>query len=139
MKSLDQLANATETVTTANYRSPKTVLGFFAIVVAIVVTGATFVTGLLSRTPTLHHLVVPVLLFAGILVVAVLVGIFVTAWKDPTTLMLGQVTGEVFIENRRLTLGDSNAGEYTEDIVSAIPRAVPVLPPGEGERSEDNQ
>ena len=114
---------AAEAVTAANYRSPKTVLGFFAIIVGILITGATFVVGIFSREAALHSLIVPVLLFCGGLVVVVLVGVFVTAWKDPTILMLGQVTGDVYIANRRLTLGDSNAGEFTEELDSPVARA----------------
>jgi hypothetical protein len=126
----------------ANYRSPKTILGFFAIVVGILVSGATLVIGILSGVSDLRYLIVPILVFAALLVVAVLVGVFITAWKDPTVLMLGQISGEVFIENRRLTLGDHMSGEYSEDV--AVPRRVTpggktevvALPSGEPKGTE---
>jgi hypothetical protein len=105
---------ASHTIRSANYKSPKTILGFFAIVVGIVITGASAVIGLLSRVDSLHSYIPWVLFFAAFIVVVVLVGIFVTAWKDPTVLMLGQITGQDYIENKKLTLGDSNSGEYIE-------------------------
>jgi hypothetical protein len=105
-----------EAITSASYRTPKTVLGFFAIIVGLVIAGASTVIAVFSRQTDLYALIVPVLVFVGFVVLAVLGGIFVTAWKDPTILMLGQVTGDIYIQNRRLTLGDSTAGEFTEEI-----------------------
>ena len=100
----------------AQVRSPKTILGFFAIVLGILATGAVIVVVALARTPSLHHLIVPILLFVAILIVVVLVGVFITSWKDPTILMLGEISGTAYIENRRLSLGDSLRGERMEEI-----------------------
>lgn len=66
------------------------------------------VVGLLARFDSLHPFIPWILIFAAIVIVAVLVGVFVTAWKDPTVLMLGQISGQDYIENRKLALGDSN-------------------------------
>jgi len=110
---------ASHTIRTASYKSPKTILGFFAIVVGILVTGASVVVGLLARFDSLHPFIPWILIFAAIVIVAVLVGVFVTAWKDPTVLMLGQISGQDYIENRKLALGDSSSGEYYEIIPEA--------------------
>lgn len=101
------------------YRSPKTILGFFAIVVGLVLAAVVTTVAVLARAESLHALIPWILGFAAILVVVVLAGIFFTAWKDPTVLMLGQITGHDYIENRKLTLGDSIAGEYIEDVVQS--------------------
>ncbi|MCH4813426.1 hypothetical protein [Vreelandella neptunia] len=105
---------ASHTIRNASYKSPKTILGFFAIVVGILIAGTSAVIGLLSRVESLHTYIPWILLFAAFVVVTVLVGVFVTAWKDPTVLMLGQISGHDYIENKKLTLGDSNSGEYLE-------------------------
>jgi hypothetical protein len=104
---------SSEAVTAANYRSPKTVLGFFAIIAGILISGSVFAVGIFARVRELQWLIPPVLWFCAIVIVALLGGVFITAWKDPTILMLGQITGDVYIENRRLTLGDSVGGEFT--------------------------
>ena len=104
-------------VRTGSYRAPKTILGFFAVVVALVLTGVGAATGILSRVEALHHLIVWVLGFGALIVVAVLLCVFITAWKDPTALMLGQISGHEYIENRKLALGDSESSEYTEAVV----------------------
>ena len=118
---------ATEAVTSANYRAPKTILGFFAIVLGILASSTVVVVGILVHVPVLHRLVIPVLLFAAAILVAALAGVLLTAWKDPTILMLGQVTGEVYLANRRLTLGDSTAGEFAQLLAApSADRAKPL-------------
>ena len=122
------------------FRAPKTVLGFFAIVLGIVVAGASVALGIFSRTPALHNLITPILLFVAVLIVALLVGVFITAWKDPTVLMLGEISGEAFIENRKLTLGDSVFGETRENIQVAVASANAQRSLGPAVvRSEDSQ
>jgi hypothetical protein len=85
---------AAEVLTSATDRAPKTVLGFFAIALAILASACAVVVGLLARVDALHALIPWVLGFGASVLVAVLAGVFITAWKDPTILMLGQVTGE---------------------------------------------
>ena len=108
------IRETTDAIATANYRSPKTVLGFFAIIAGILMSGAVFAVGILARVPQLHPLITPVLVFTAVIIVILLAGVFITAWKDPTILMLGQVTGDIYIQNRKLTLGDSTHGEFTK-------------------------
>lgn len=105
---------ASQTVRAMSYRRPKTILGFFAIIFAILSTTASVIIGVLSGTESLHSAIPWILFFLAIFAVAMVVGVFVTAWKDPTILMLGQVSGQDYIANRRLTLGDSDQGEYIE-------------------------
>src|SRR5438874_773163 len=102
---------ATQAMAGGTYRSPKTVLGFFAILIGILASAAVVVIGVLARVAALHYLILPILLFVAAVIVFSLLGVFVTAWKDPTILMLWHVTGEIYIENSKLTLGDSSAGE----------------------------
>ncbi len=97
-------------------RSPKTVLGFFALIVAILFLSGIGIIRILAADANLHYLIIPILIFLATVILLVLIGVFITAWRDPTILMLGQVTGEVYLQYRRLTLGDSNAGESVEDI-----------------------
>ena len=134
------IGETTRRIAGAQVRTPKTILGFFAIVLGILATGAALVIGALAGEPALHKLIAPILLFVAALIVIVLVGVFVTAWKDPTILMLGEVSGEAFIENRRLSLGDSIRGEQIEEIKLEVPCAgQPALPPGEDVGGEQNQ
>ena len=105
------LREATRAVTAANYRAPKTILGFFALVVAILSSSTVVVIGILARVPALHGLIIPVLLLLAGIAGAAIGGVIATAWKDPTILMLGQVSGKIYIANRKLTLGDSATGD----------------------------
>jgi hypothetical protein len=105
------LREATRAMTAANYRAPKTILGFFALVVAILSSSTVVVIGIIARVPALHGLIIPVLLLLAGIAAAAIGGVIATAWKDPTILMLGQVSGEIYIANRKLTLGDSTTGD----------------------------
>lgn len=116
------LRQATEAVTSANYRSPKTILGFFAIVLSVLASATVLVVAIFARDPKLHPLIMPVILFLAAVIVSSLASVLLTAWKDPTILLLGQVTGEIYIANRKLTLGDSGAGEFAQPI--APPRRI---------------
>jgi len=70
------------------YRAPKTIFGFFAILMGILASGVVFAVGILARYRELHYLILPILIFVGVVFVLTLVGLFLTAWKDPTKLML---------------------------------------------------
>lgn len=121
-------------------RTPKTVLGFFALILAILFLSSTWIIRILASSPELHYLIVPILLFLAAILLLVLVGVFITAWRDPTILMLGQVTGEVYLQYRRLALGDSAMGESIEDIKVGKTQAdidVKQLPPSEEEHLKD--
>ena len=102
---------------TAQFRAPKTILGFFAIMVAILATAAVGAISVLARISQLQSYVAPILIFVALIIVLVLIGVFITAWKDPTILMLGQVSGEVYVEFHKQRLGDSTSGEYSEKVL----------------------
>lgn len=98
------------------FSTPKTVLGFYAGVMAIVELGVVGVITVLATNDSLRYLVPWTLLFAALVLVA-LIGIVVAMnIRDPSKLQLGQMTGREFIDYQRLTLGDSVSGEYTEEV-----------------------
>src|SRR5687768_9221322 len=123
------LREATRVVAAANYRAPKTILGFFALVVAILSSSTVVVIGIIAHVPALHRLIIPVLLLLAAIAAAAIGGVIVTAWKDPTILMLGEISGRIYIANRRLTLGDSALGDSSrlsghgaDDLARALPK-----------------
>lgn len=120
------------------FRPPKTILGFCAIIMAIVSSGTVIGIGILSRYEALHHLIAAILIFTGSVTVAVLVAVFVTGWKDPTILMLGEVSPEAYIANRKLTLGDSASGEFTDEILAVIDGAKTSANSGIAETAEQS-
>jgi hypothetical protein len=101
---------------TGEYSAPKTVLGFYAIVLGILAAAGAAAIKFLAGEPDLHHLVAPILVFVGAVIVLILLGVFAVTLKDPTKLQLGQITGREYIEAQRLTLGDSNSGEFIETL-----------------------
>ena len=95
------------------YSAPKTVLGFFNIVLAILTTGCVGVAAVLASQPKLYYLIPYSLGLAFVFFVILVVGVFIVMLKDPTKLQLGEVSARDFI-NYQLTLGDSAAGEHQE-------------------------
>jgi uncharacterized membrane protein len=118
------------------FKTPKTILGFFAIILAILFLASIWIVRILASDPTLHYLIVPILVFLAAILLLVLIGVFITAWKDPTILMLGQVTGEVYLQYRQLKLGDSSQGETIEDVTvkgQTVAMEIRQLPPSKEE------
>jgi hypothetical protein len=75
----------------------------------------------------------------GFLVLLVGVVILVML-RDPSRLMLGQITGSEFVQVQRMLLGDSVRGEHEEAvIVSALRTTAPVLPLETPTRTEDQE
>lgn len=112
-KLIQQLAQAATS-------GPKTVLGFCALALGIIVTGSVAGIAVLARYTELHHhigqILVVDLVFSACLIGAVLL----IALLDPMKLMLGQVGGDEYIAHRRLTLGDSTSGERVANVVVAL-------------------
>jgi hypothetical protein len=100
----------------STYAAPRTILGFFGIVLLLVVSGAVAAIGFLARHTGLYYLIPDILLGSIAFAVLELVAVIGIALVDPTRLMLGQMTGTEFIEHRRLglLLGDSAYGERLE-------------------------
>lgn len=91
--------------------SPKTALGFFALVLGLALAAGVPTIAVLSRREELHFLIPWVLGFFALLVIVSFVGIFAfVVFGDPSKLMLGQVTGTEYRELQRMLLGDSSTG-----------------------------
>jgi hypothetical protein len=92
------------------------------------------VVAVLARTSEFHALVYIVLGVTLAFALGIVGSVLLIALKDPTKLMLGQVSGKEFIEYQRLTQGDSLAGEFVETVayrgsaaaVAREPLSVPV-------------
>lgn len=101
------------------YSAPRTVLVFYASVLAIIELGVVGAIGVLATQQGLRYLVPWVLLFGAIVLVALIGVVVAMNLKAPMKLQLQPVTGQEFIQHERLTLGDSNTSEFREDIVPA--------------------
>ncbi len=112
------------------YSTPKTVLGFYAGVLAIVELGVVAAIGVLATQKELRHLVPWVLAFGAVILV-LLIGVVVAInVKAPMKLQLGQVSGRDLIEYERMTLGDSIAGDYVEELPPTLRGGLSGGPPG---------
>jgi hypothetical protein len=84
--------------TSTGYAAPRTILGFFGIVLLLVVSGGVAAIGFLARHSALYYLIPDVLLGVVLFAVLEFVAVIAVALTDPTRLMLGQITGGEFIE-----------------------------------------
>lgn len=127
----ESVAETAESLTTARFRSPKTILGFFAASLGILATATVVLVAILAKTAELHSLLVPVLCVSGGVFLLLVGGVFVTMLVDPTLLMLGEVSGDVFVRLRQMKLGDSTRGEYTVKVPEPriTTKAAGLLPP----------
>jgi hypothetical protein len=100
----------------AAFRSPKTILGFFAALVAILAFATYGITKTLASNPQYQYLVPYVLGFAAGCFVFIAVAILVTAWFAPEKLMLGEITGAAYADLVRLKQGDSKVGEFVTTV-----------------------
>jgi hypothetical protein len=98
------------------YSSPRTVLGFYAGVLAILEAGVVGASAVLASQDSLHYLVPWVLAFGGVVLVGLIGVVIAINVRDPTKLQLGQISGREFIDYHRMTLGDSAGGEYIEEV-----------------------
>jgi hypothetical protein len=114
------------------HSAPKTVLGFYATVLAILEVGVVGAVAVLASQKELRYLI-PWVLGFGAIVLVILIGIVVAInVRAPMKLQLGQVTGRELIEYEHMTLGDSLSGEY----VAEVPIRPNIDPPQRGELSE---
>lgn len=96
--------------------SPKTILGFFAIVLAILVGGA--VSAAVALGGGDYRFLIPIIfLFVGVVFIVLVAIVVLAMWRDPTRLMLGRMTGREYIDFVRLTQGDSRHGEVDRRFV----------------------
>jgi hypothetical protein len=87
-------------------------LGFYWAVIAAALSATAAAIAAMAPQAKLKDVIVGILCFDGAIILIVLTGIFVLTLVDPTKLMLAQISGEEYIANRKLTMGDSNAGEH---------------------------
>jgi hypothetical protein len=107
--------------------APKTVLGFLVIMTSILGSASTFAFWFFSGETALHYMVPIVFVVFIILFVTIVGAVLLICWKDPSKLMLGQITGREFALIQQLTLGDSNAGERIADVIVEIAKASDVI------------
>ena len=111
--------------------NPRTVLGFYATVIGLVLVASALIVAALITSDEYGWLIPWILIFAGVLVVALVVGVFAVSLSDPSRLMLTQVTGSEYAEIQRfVVLGSSATGERlvptTKERVSAE-QVIPTL------------
>lgn len=106
------VARIMENIQAARTHNPKTVLAFLATVLGIAVAGSTGAGSAVLLSGKLLWLAPIAFGFAGALVVAVLVVVFIIIWKDPSKLLLTQLSGSEYLSiQREIVLGDSTSGE----------------------------
>ncbi len=105
------LRELSQTIRSAESTTPKTILGYCALVLGIAAFACVAAAGVLAQEPALHRYIPWVLGFFALAFFGTVGCVIAITLKDPTKLQLGQVTGRDYIENRRLTLGDSTRGE----------------------------
>lgn len=123
-------------ISSGTYSRPKTVLGFFGIVLLILVAGVVGLGGVVGRYDLSDKLVWVALAFVGVVVIVILFEVFRHLRRDPTRLMLGEMSGQEFAEYQKMTMGDSLTGEVIETTPvpeSALKVGTPPLPQGEEE------
>ena len=115
------------------WKSPKTVLGFFAIILGILWTATAGILKVLlgSTDPAVLMLVPQLLYFSCVLTTGVVAAVGVITWFDPTKLQLGQMSGEAYVDYTKLVQGDSSSKEYLATI--PVDSRTPDLPLGEGD------
>jgi hypothetical protein len=106
----------TRAIRSGEYKSPKTVLGFFAGMIGIAATVLISAVWLLERTPSLRYLIPIALALFLMVFLFVLIIVVVITMKDPSKLMLGQISGRDYAEIQKVTLGDSSSGERVESV-----------------------
>jgi len=120
--------------------SPKTIVGFLVAMYGILVAGSGAAAVGLANTDK-SGLVPYILVFIAVITVALGVAVLVITWKDPSRLMLGQVSGREYAAIRYIAQGDDASGERLERllgsgepgaaVVEAPPEATGELPSGQ--------
>lgn len=124
------------------FRSPKTILGFFAILIGILGLSIFGLTKIFAQVDSLRIYIPWLLRFGAGAFIFVSLAILITAWINPEKLMLGEVRGEVYLQMLRLRQGDSATG----DVIEQIPIYPPIepgatttsLPSSTAEKEDDN-
>ncbi|WP_284744598.1 hypothetical protein [Amycolatopsis sp. RTGN1] len=133
--------------------SPRNVLGFYASVLGIILTGTVGIVTTLATTDTYVACIPWVLGFSGFLIVLTIISVLYINIKHPANLMLGQVSGSEYAEiSRVMVLGNDMAGERKVVIAEsgvvadspppghlgrALPEDFPTVTPDEGADNSD--
>ncbi len=126
---------------TGLFRSPKTILGFFAVLMGILGFSIFGLARVFADVPALQAHIPALLWFGGAAFVFITLAILITAWINPEKLMLGEIRGDVYLQMLKLRQGDSESGEVIEQI-PAIPAksqntAITALPSFKSSKQED--
>lgn len=103
---------------TGLFRSPKTILGFFATLIGILGVSIYGLASVFAEVEELRVHIPVLLLFGGGAFVFIALAILITAWVNPEKLMLGEVRGDVYLQMLKLKQGDSELGEVIEQFPS---------------------
>lgn len=79
----------------------------------------------LASYSDLRWLVIPILLFIGVGIVALIAVVLRLAQKDPTPLVLGELSGEDWLAHKQLLMGDSDIGDRIEP--PPVKRGEPIV------------
>jgi hypothetical protein len=120
------ITELTNAIRSRQVSNPRTVLGFYAGVLAIVLAGDVTAVGVLASTKVAISLIPWLLGFAALLVLLLLAGVFIVTLVDPSKLMLGQITGTEYANIHRVVLGDSDSGQRLET-VQIVPTEATVI------------
>jgi hypothetical protein len=110
------IKQAVESISQRQSSSPRTILGFLLGMYGALIGGsAAVIIGLVASSSDEY---IPfVLAFAALVTLALGCAVIIIAWKDPSRLMLGQVTASEYATIRRLHLGDDKQGEHVGRVV----------------------
>jgi hypothetical protein len=111
-------------VSQSRSQNPKTILAFYATVLGLTLTADVAVVAVLASTDVLTGLIPWLLGFAGLMSLALMVAVFVIALKDPSKLMLGQVSGTEYVEIQRLSVDAGRATEQIAPQLEQVKRAI---------------
>lgn len=101
----------TRAVASRESSSPKTVLGFFVLVLTVMGAVTVPLIAVLASQEDLRYLIPIVLTVVAVIFLVVLGAIlWIVIFGDPTRLMLGQVTGSEYREFQKMVIGDSESG-----------------------------
>lgn len=113
---LNQVGNLT-----GQFRAPRTILGFFAALTAILGVTLFALVKIFADVEPLRAFIPLLLLFGGGFFSFIALAILITSWIKPERLMLGEVKGEVYLQMLQLRQGDSETGEIIEHISVSLP------------------
>lgn len=113
-------------------------MAFFATVIALMLAGAIGLVVASDHAGT-QGAIPWILGFVGLVFLLIVGGIFAVMLRDPSKLMLGQITGEEYAQIRRMTLGDSRSGEQVvvEQVGMGQPKSLPPATGPEALPSEE--